>query len=308
MKKLFLTTVLSTLLFSAKGQLPLDSFYRKGATWCEYSRLSVGGLGQGEYVSYNATLYTGNDTTINGLNYHSLWCDYDIMSTKLIGGLRVDASKVYFYKLDTLDGPSFARFHKNILGYLPWYTDTLLYDFNLKLGDSLAWKGGPDKKVIKIDSVQAAKGVFIKRFYFKKDAVHDEYWLEGSGSNFGLYMPGTGYPPRNISYHYNDIIVFNPNSYNYAYVCFPTSIDHIDKGEGEILLYPNPLIGNELEINTPATIALLTITDISGSIKYSWQKFSSGKHNLNVFLEAGVYFINVQFEDGTIINRKLVKL
>ncbi|WP_276131962.1 T9SS type A sorting domain-containing protein [Polluticoccus soli] len=305
MKKLFLILILSTLLFPAKAQLSLDSFYRKGATWCEYS---WHGTGFGNIIYFQAVLYTGNDTLINGLNYHSLWCDNGyVVNPKLIGGLRVDTSKVYFHKLDTLDGPGFAHFHKSIWDMLPWHTDTLLYDFNLQIGDSLEWKSGANKKVIEIDSVQATNGVFVKRFYFGKDTSYPEYWLRGPGSNLGLYMPGIMYPVRNISYHYDDMVVFNPNPNNYAYVCFPTAIQQINSTRDELVLYPNPMAGDELQVKSPADIALLSITDISGRIKYSGKKLSRGNHSLHVFLEPGIYFINIQFEDGTKTNRKLVK-
>jgi hypothetical protein len=308
MKKLFLVSVLSALLFSVKGQVPLDSFYRKGATWCEYSWWGTGFF---HIIYFNAVLYTGNDTTINGLNYHALWCDNGYgQHPKLIGGLRVDTSKVYFFKLDTLDGPAFAHCHKELLDWLPLYTDTLLYDFNLKVGDSLAWKTGPYKKVIEIDSIQATNGTFIKRFYFHKNTSDTEYWLEGPGSNLGLYAPGTMYPLRSISYHYSDMIVFNPNPGNpgnYAYICFPTAINHIENERKELALYPNPLSGDELQINVPANISLLTITDISGRIKHCEKKLSPGKKTLNILLAPGVYFVQFQFEDGTMVNRKLVK-
>lgn len=305
MKQLILLLVWSAFLFPAKAQVSLDSFYRKGATWCEYS---WHGVGYGNVIYFDAVLYTGDDTTINGLNYHSLWSDYDYaVNPKLIGGLRVDSSKVYFHKLDTLDGPGFAHFHKSVLDMLPWYTDTLLYDFNLQIGDSLAWKSGANKKVIDIDSVQATNGVFTKRFYFNKDSSGTEYWLRGPGSNLGLYMPGIMYPVRNISYHYNEMVVFNPNPRNYAYVCFPTNIQQINRGADELVLYPNPLTSDELQIKSSVDIALLTMTDISGRIKYRAEKLSRGSHSLNASLEAGVYFMNIQFANGTVANRKLVK-
>lgn len=291
--------------FISKAKIPLDSFFVKGATWCEYERFDPT-----RHHPYNNrfTYYIGNDTIINNHTYHLLILDRWDKTT--IGCIRVDSQKVYFMKLDSVLAAFGDGFRSISFNKLPYYTDILLYDYNLKLNDNLKWKGGLYTQVINIDSIQLSNGSFIKRYWFCTDTstTYAEYWLEGPGSTNSILGPLCYYWDSHNAFYYNSAIsVANPNPHN-ATVCFPTEVENTTLKILEFTIFPNPLRDDNLQIETPKAIVSLAIVDVKGETKYLTQKLSVGRHSFPVSLETGVYFMSALFEDGTKGKKKLVKL
>jgi hypothetical protein len=96
---------------------------------------------------------------------------------EIFGAIREDSTKkVWFINLDSTYG-------------FPLDSNILLYDFNLEEGDTLYY---PKTRIVYIkDSVKLGDSAYRTRFIFEEDT--SDFWIEGMGSNLGLF--GAFYSP-----------------------------------------------------------------------------------------------------------------
>lgn len=198
---------------------------------------------------YDRKLIMQGDTTINTHHYkklyHQLYHSYLYQWQQLvfsyyfsdppllIGAVREDSSrKVYFLNLDTINfdpapcqGAAF-----------PHGDETLIYDFNLHVGDTVSWK--PWNNVVTgIDSMLIADTVQLQVFRF--DAM-DDYWVESLGSKlgfFGAYLP----PPFecNCSLHCAEATEYSlPGSLPCGGVY--NAIQSVPSAKKAFTIFPNP--------------------------------------------------------------------
>ncbi len=87
-----------------------------------------------------------NDTVINGNLYHKLYHSTDTIFTedKLIGGLREDNKKVYYYSIKTVSFSPECKYTD-----IAKDTEILLYDFSFKIGDTVC-NYGPNNRLIRV--------------------------------------------------------------------------------------------------------------------------------------------------------------
>ncbi|MBA3648497.1 MAG: hypothetical protein H0W62_08105 [Chitinophagales bacterium] len=196
MKPFYCAIVFLMLTFCAKGQryYPLvdsgaiwnrevrDCYYTGGFYSCEChgGKFFLDGDTLIQHVLYQQLKfqdlyyysYTSDNPPLNyGYNYaHPI--------TVLIGALREDSMKKVWLRLFTypLD---------NCPINLPLNHDTLLYDFNIKIGDTLQWLN-ESPVVTNIDSVQILNGEWRNRISFTNTFIN---WIEGIGSLEGLLSP-----------------------------------------------------------------------------------------------------------------------
>lgn len=75
-----------------------------------------------------------------------------------------------------------------------------------------------------------------------------------------------------------------------------------------IQLYPNPSSEQTTIINESKSNAKVSIKNLNGQVVANYELSALGKMELNVSsLSAGVYLVDVQFEDGTVTMKRLVK-
>jgi hypothetical protein len=91
-----------------------------------------------------------------------------------------------------------------------------------------------------------------------------------------------------------------------AKISNPTGIESTPMQVQDIKLYPNPVIGNELTIESP-TIAQLSISDITGKMLLSITSMAEGRHTIPAPALPGIYMLRAQLADGTLINRKIIR-
>ncbi|HWY37109.1 MAG TPA: T9SS type A sorting domain-containing protein [Bacteroidia bacterium] len=258
---------------------------------------------------YYRTMQMG-DTLINTISYKKLYKQQGTFFPSCGGGnpcftpsgaftyqgaLRQDSGmkKVYFF-------PSAGLTH-----------DTLLYDYNLTIGDTLALSylnccgSGWQWTVKKIDSILIS-GRFHKTFIF--DTIYGQssisFLIEGVGNSFG--------PLMRFDNCINDcwgLGCFNENSIpntacNSAYCPLHVlSLNQIILNT-EFCIYPNPT-SNQFYIETNTTDKLtVDLYDVNGRHVYSASAMD--KSNINVAtLDEGIYTMTIKSVDY-VTNKKLV--
>ena len=133
-------------------------------------------------VGYNLTAYSrwvlgGQTVLVENYSYQ--------FPGEIFGAIRESFNKRVWYRklkdLDEVPGSAFSS-----IGSLD--SDVKLYDFDANIGDTITWGiGGAGGKVVQsIDSVQLLNGEWRRRIWFNNYSG-DDYWIEGMGSNLGLF-------------------------------------------------------------------------------------------------------------------------
>ncbi|HYV93199.1 MAG TPA: hypothetical protein VE978_15605 [Chitinophagales bacterium] len=161
-----------------------------GAVWNSEIHLTDMGT---EWDNYGSKFFLKGDTVIQGLSYSLLkWqptyhyfyaqgfpptyygSNYNSSAIN-IGAVREDSEKVWLRLFNYVPN--------NCPSNLPFNKDTLLYDFNLQIGET--FNSGYNSFVMEIDDVQLLNGEMRKRWYFS----NGDFWIEGIGSEGGILSP-----------------------------------------------------------------------------------------------------------------------
>jgi hypothetical protein len=125
----------------------------------------------------NTRFFFNGDTSIGGLKFFKLYktgvAHYDkpyYFKDLYVGALRDSDDKIFYIKKNNT-------------------IEILLFDFNLNVGDTVKSLIGKGKKIISIDTLQNGRKVF----YHDKDHYNLGYFIEGIGSNGGLFSIGSSY-------------------------------------------------------------------------------------------------------------------
>ena len=187
MKRFCLLLILIASCFQLSAQDNYRPFVEEGKTWNYYVKATTNWWDgkethlETEYV--HTTLTINGDTVINGKNYKKVILDSDNdfiytfrdTSTFVFGVIREENKKVYFInyflELDT-----------------DYFPERLIYDFNLKAGDSFTEDYGSDyyRLNMKLESIEENEGRRIYIFSTNKDWVPVMQWVEGAGGFHGL--------------------------------------------------------------------------------------------------------------------------
>ena len=265
-----------------------------------------------EFSKFHSFALKDNDTTINGKLYHKIYHSNDTTFTEanLCGAIREENKKVYYYSIESLTFPFTGIKAK---------TEALLYDFSLKLGDTIMSDSfrisHPDRlKVFKIDSILIGSE-YRKTYSFGYLNAPSEMpyatWVEGIGHLRGLLF-ATGDVPNNGLW--NDLICFKQNNawlfhYNYYNNCIYRNYDAINElsVNNKILVSPNP-IHSKAHIEFGNTKYLkLTIANLSGKVLKEYQ--IEGKSSIDIGkgeLSNGLYILSIYEVHGNILSTKIL--
>ncbi|MBA7580749.1 hypothetical protein ES708_22643 [subsurface metagenome] len=246
MRNLPIISILILFLIPRVNGQKYFSFPTENVNWNVYLEYSIS-ESPTDTVLLRYTIH--GDTIINQIAYKKLCLESgDTLDPEIesVGGLREQDKKIYFIGQDFLRNPH--------------YEESLLYDFNKQIGDTVKHDNyGTCYSIIEnIDSIEI-DGEYRKRYevyasnnYYFPD---QEYWIEGIGSiKNGLLGNITMIPM--CCYHYWEHVCFKENeqvkylnpSFN---ECFPdyllTSINETIE-IFEITIYPNPF-SSELHID-----------------------------------------------------------
>jgi len=142
--------------------------------------------GPWECTGYEEFDFMIGDTILNGQLYTRLYRNHNGLSwdtSSPMGYIREEDKRIYYvrynYDYDTL------------------LNETILYDFNLSIGDTMHW----DTDILnfddyesygivnQIDSVQINNGEYRRQFWLNSMSPVNIRIIEGIGSNFGLFRP-----------------------------------------------------------------------------------------------------------------------
>ena len=203
MKTTTLLFLFSLFLLHCQGQ----NLLQEGKLW---SNTSIGTMPGSTYSSYFIKLM--GDTTINGLGYKKIMKSDDALHSKwtVNGCIREEQATGKVFTFNNSAGK-----------------DMLLYDFSLKIGDSILTGDGQSyAKVTKVINGTFGNSTVIRKqiCFFNSNA--DPLWIEGIGSLWGV-LEGlnsfytTGADHKLVCYSENEQLIYhNPEFSN----CFPKGV------------------------------------------------------------------------------------
>lgn len=300
--------VIGLLLFTSNLQAQeYHPFPVKNTVWAEYFHP------QGGYYPnvYHYFALKDNDTIIKGNYYQKLYLSNDTIFTedKFCGGLREENKKVYYYSVAPLNCTNRP---------VPVDTEIILYDFNLKLGDTITRDEFRIRIpgiliVLKIDSMMV--GDQYRKVYSFGDTLGNSLsgaqWVEGIGCLSGL-LADIGYSFNNdlgsdlICFIHEDEVLFH----NYMPECFnsnnPIAVQLL-KNESQIKIIPNPAFSSVQIEFEKSDYKSLIISDRSGKKLKEYDL--KGKSFLFINKEElsnGLYLISVYDNAGNVQTLKLL--
>lgn len=309
------------------------------------SRIQTGQQSHLGFKTYNKLLFSG-DTVVEGKHYefikrkvHSRF-NFTTQSLEYFddeyveyGLIRKDTlGKVYIRFLVPFPNPwtvnNYAEFIEN--------EDNLLYDFNLNVGDTVAWKTGFAKVVNTIDSITLENGEVRKRIVFYRESqweYNTDIWIEGIGSTKGLLgsyfiSPIAPGPFVNLTCSYNEMedlqydFWMSESGFDTSFDCLMDNINTTIEIEEEELsfdhvlnIYPNPTALDEVTIassylmreverveaiNSQGQLIASVPFDNFGTIRF--------KTNLAITDRPGVYWITIILKTGERFTERLIKM
>lgn len=253
------------------------------------------------------------DTIINSQTYHKI---YNLIDTNLI-----HQNSNYFAALRNDNKKVFIKFQG--------YSETLLYDFSLSVGDTIMYEIGgyasqngfiPTgleshwKTVSSIDSVLIETGQYRKRWKFN----HTETWIEGIGNVdfLGLFSPIVTNLATNGDQFYfacfkqNNRVLFLNNPHCSTCFCqFLTGIDDNNSiVENTINLFPNPTSGKvTIDFEKTSKEVDITVRNTLGQTVLIKSYKTTNQLSFEINGAKGIYFVEIRTEDGKSVVVKVVK-
>jgi hypothetical protein len=319
MKRSLLTILLFAFVICASGQVnKYHPFPTDSALWLQDLQTQ----GCAGYCSSTRTMQVG-DTVINAVSYKRLYQQnghYQMIGNSgppmytpifafgpygpysYTGALRQDTlnKKVYFY-------PASGMNH-----------DTLLYDFDLQINDTLPktylqnwmgnWSGSNVTRVLRIDSIIIdAKYRKIFLFDTSSNSQQYSYLIEGIGNSWGplaaydfFFENGTGL----ACFNHNSIP--NTAAVHYPYTCEGYTVGMPEVAKRHLLaLCPNPAT-DAITVYYPGEYTLVEVVDLLGAMRSS-RKVNSAEVTLDLReLARGAYFVRIHTPGG-ILTKKFIR-
>ncbi len=299
MKYLY-TILLMSLPFVVSAQIPLDSFYQQGTTWCGYEYF---GSTTHSYPMSHVVFLIGKDTTLANKTYRIVRANF--INSKALGAIRTDSTKVYYYKLDS-SAISPVYGHSRAFAALPYMQEAILYDFGLKIGDTVAWKPAGNKTVVDIQQVQLSDGRMVNKYLFENTEY--DYWIYGIGGCGGLFGSMMYFPPAKVQTYMGSRFY-----YNFPFVqrietgsCFPVAVQKEIERISVKKVYPNPLNTDVVTIETDVDITSFIVTDMQGRTCYIYPTLlKAGVSTIKLPITAGLYVITFTDKD---MKRSYIKI
>lgn len=298
MKKIFLFSMLLFITYSTNAQLQLDDFYKDGSSWCERESHWAG---QGIHFDWDYLFFIDGDTVMNNYVYHKL--KENTRNSNALGGIRVSGDTVFFLRTLSIDSTGWPDVNGFIASH-PLGSESILYRFDLRVGDTIKWKTSYGNVVSSITKVQLSNGDSVNQYNFDSS----DTWIYGIGSVKSLFSPteirSTPLGYNILNYYFNPSFTYNSFPADIS-GCFPSSVTEVST-EKQFSIYPNPLTDNTLHI-TSIGIERLSVVDVTGKLVYTTANLPYGEQELYIDVATGVYILKVHLRDGTTEIRKIIK-
>jgi len=290
MKQLVLCSIACFVFFCANAQVP---FPTDNAIWVNTEYYYVfnppNPIPDLDLNNVDNYCVNGQDTTIQSNTYTQVFYCGDAYK----GALRDDNGIVYFVPADSVDEYLLYDFNAQVSQVLEdvyvgnhFGEEFMLQDFTVQqIGTEII--GGVSRRVLWADNFR---------------------WIEGIGCETGLFME----PWTNISdyEHHLECMSVNGNT------LFPTdgtgdcllTVDVASVERTQFAVYPNPSAGNAtLKFGAVQTQATIRVLNSLGQQVDSFVATNTNKVEIDLPVNAGIYFLNVTTVDGMAGNLRIVK-
>ncbi len=252
------------------------------------------------WVVYKSQYYLDGDTILSGKTYKKVIGKSPNnleQPTYYIGAIREEGGKIF---------KQYTDYETMVAG------EFLLYDFNVKVGDTIhstSPSGELSRKpvVTKIDTIDLMTGEKRKRFFF--DQSSEKIWIEGIGSVGGLFNEAyehlTNYTTTHlVCYKQGGIEYYKNSSLCSDGTCCDvlTGLETPKLLNPSISLSPNPVTGSSIikwEVSDNNLFSTLVVTDVLGkTIKVL---NVSGKNEMTIQrndFTPGLYFCRLHASNG----------
>jgi len=288
MKKGYYIFVLLLFLKLNSFSQGYDSIVLKTKLWCNLSGglYDFSSVGAKECCKSTNFIKIDNDTI---QNYKQVLKSIDSMKTwKKIGNIKEKDKKIYFK--DSTN------------------TEVLLYDFGVKVGDTIVYDYFDTTsfytnyyiiQVINIDTVDYL-GKNRKRIEVKRNLIHD-YWIEGIGSINGILEPCsfvTGGFRELLCVFNNSTQIYQNLKRSSCFLC-DYNVEFQELNSSKTFIYPSLTKGNITIDNFEKIIGSeLIVFNVLGEIV---QKQIILTKNIQINLAKGIYIF-------TIIDKNIIKI
>lgn len=249
------------------------------------------------------------DTVINTMNYHKIQKTGVKYQEDMIGNCTSNIQYIInqyagSYRNDIIN--------KKIFFIAPLATtDTVLYDFNLTVGDTVPSSpindyGNFVNIVTDIDSVYLG-GVYRKRFKIDSCMMQQLYYIEGIGSTYGLLSPTVC--PFEAIYNLQCFTINSQTVYpDSSTICdLATSINSLENTFA-VDIFPNPTT-DKLNIKITYTVnsfVSIMISNTLGEVIFQ-KELTANEKNLDISeLPKGLYLLSISVNEN-IITKKIIK-
>jgi hypothetical protein len=269
----------------------------------------TGELTLGEYPNATKTFYRyvlQGDTMIDAIKRSKVYFISNInkKDSSLVGYFYVK-NKIVYYRQDVNDQPDSRSAHLYICDTY-FDKDYPLYDFSLEKGDTFNNDCMWYPNVVSSVDTLIIENVKRKRIYF-----NSVFWLEGMGSDLGLFdhieqIPTSSeYAKQFVCFCHNDTVLYLNSDFSECPQADFNSIDKIEQNTVNILFNP---IERMISITSPYLINHVKIFNSNGDLLGEEQ--TNGKFQTTLHTEhlpkTGVCVAQIIFQDGRRISKKLI--
>ena len=310
MKKIYLLSII--LLLSVIGfSQAYKPMLEENKTWdVEMIALNVWYPPNGDPCGYRYVI--NGDTTINSILYKKIY-----ISSVLYGfpspHMTIINELNEFAREDTLGKKIFSRYPSDT-------TETLIFDFNLNVGDTFTNCGQsfPQNKAIvdSLSTIVIADGSVRKIIHFSPINFYvgagSLYFIEGIGSTQGFLSPFQDDFESNESLNcvkLNDTTLYSGGQgyWGLGSCIFnlTTAVKEINTDYSFFKIYPNPNNGEQVSI-VGDNIKTIDILNLQGQLIKTIEA-STNEVLINLENQAkGIYFVKARFKNGEIVIKKLL--
>jgi len=301
MKRLIIISIvlLNTFVINAQKYTPFDF---ENGIWTDVYYVKNGLYGQP--TDYYSTYYTKGDTIINKKKYYKLY--YEYLPVPSLGSAQKPLTIFWgVIRNDTLQRQVKVLKLENSSPIDS--IERVLYDFNLKIGDTIYDNSYEMAKIISIDSIEIC-GIFYKRFKTNKECFGYKY----SDSSKVALIEGIGYNCGFIEhiFYYHEFAYYlgcyTERGNDFCEKCADWTVNIKEqslKPEKPEIIYNQQL--QELQLTGTEKIKLIKIVSVSGKTIYDWNQCKNNSSLSLTSLRKGIYIVSCCFVNGEVVNKKI---
>jgi hypothetical protein len=313
MKKLFLLCLTVSLFSNLNAQeYEYVPFPTTDAIWSEVFYYPISSSSLSEKSEYRRFAMSGDDTTINGMQYKKLFMFsdsvFDVKNADYIGGIREDSNKRVYYTGKLV----FEEFSLDTKGDTS-KSEYKIYDFSANIGDTIILDVYLFENYSVVKSIDTLNILGKPRRVYSFQDFFWVSWIEGIGNVAGLLFSSDVLPTNGL---YNELVCFEENGTRFYYnedygSCRPeTNLVYSNLVEqstniGELKITPNPSHGHiKVSFNQSQT-GTITVYSGLGNVCLSKKVYQEKETEIDV-PGKGIFLVKFTNAGINIYSSKLI--